>query len=343
MQLKYIRFALDNLIWIILVAVALFFSIWSDRFFSTPNLINIFLHASVLGILVIGQAFVLITGNFDLSAESVLGFTAMLAAYLMVSKQFGGSGLMVAPALVIPLMLAIGLAVGAFNGFLITKVGMNNFIVTLGMLIVLRGAAFVVNNAQTVYNVPDSFSFLGGGNLGPVPFSVVVVILAFIVAQVIMSYRRFGRFLFAVGGNRDAALASGIDPNRMIMLAYIISGGLAAIAGWMEVGRLGAATAVTGQGLIFEVFAAAVIGGVSLQGGRGSMLGALGGVLLLAEVDTGLNLIRVSPFWVDVMRGMVILVAVFIDTQKVRFRRVEREAELRSVAAAAALGTGLKS
>ena len=146
-----------------------------------------------------------------------------------------------------------------------------------------------------------------------------MVIVAYIIAHVVLQYTPFGRELYAVGGNRNAALASGVDPDRRIRHVYLISGVLAAFAGWMLAGRLTNVINNLGQGMIFEVFAAAVIGGISLQGGRGTMLGAFGGVLLLSAINTGLNLMDVSPFWIDSIRGMVILVAMLIEAQKVRY------------------------
>jgi ribose/xylose/arabinose/galactoside ABC-type transport system permease subunit len=311
---------LDNLIWIILLLTVCLFSVLTDKFLTINNIINIFVHASVLGILVIAQSFVLITGNFDLSIESILGFTAMLAAWLMVEPQYGGSGLRLHPIFAIIIMLATGVMVGALNGFLITKMNMNNFIVTLSMLIILRGLTYVLTYGKTLINTPKLFNFLGGGNIGQIPVSVIILILSFLVAHLIINYYPFGRALYAIGGNKEAAFASGIDPDKVIRKVYMISGGLAAFAAWIQAGRLESVTAKLGEGMVFEVFAAAVIGGISLQGGRGHMLGAFGGVLLLSTIDAGLNLMQVSPFWINVIRGFIILIAMLIDAQKTRYR-----------------------
>jgi ribose/xylose/arabinose/galactoside ABC-type transport system permease subunit len=216
-------------------------------------------------------------------------------------------------------MLLVGLVIGWVNGFLITRLKMNNFIVTLAMLIILRGIMLGFTQGDTVTKMPDLFRALGHDKIGPIPISVIVLILAFVVAEVVLRYRPFGRDLYAVGGNPDAALAAGVDPKRRIRHVYLLSGLLAAFAGWMEAGRLGAAVAGLGEGMIFEVQAAAVIGGISLFGGRGTMLGALGGALLLSAIDSGLHLMRVSVFWIQTVRGLVILLAMLIDAQKVRY------------------------
>jgi ribose/xylose/arabinose/galactoside ABC-type transport system permease subunit len=318
---KYIPSLLNNLIWILLLGTIVLFSILSDRYLTQTNIINILVHASVLGIMVIGQAFTMLTGNFDLSAESTLGLCALAGAWLITAagEPAHGSGLELSPIIAVPISVFIGLAIGWLNGFLITRMKMNNFIVTLAMLIVLRGLIFVWTEGLTVSQLPDSYRALGRARLGDIPVNIIVLILAFALAFLFTRYTRFGRDLYAVGGNRDAALASGIDPQRRIRQAYLLSGLMAAFAGWMLAGRLGVVVAGLGEGMIFEIQAAAVIGGVSLFGGRGTMLGALGGVLLLSAIDSGLNLMRVSAFWIDTVRGVIILLAMVIDAQKVRY------------------------
>ncbi|MCC6314501.1 MAG: ABC transporter permease, partial [Thermomicrobiales bacterium] len=156
--------------------------------------------------------------------------------------------------------------------------------------------------------------------IGKIPVAVVAMLLLFLIGHIILEYRPFGRDLYAVGGNRAAAIASGIDADRRIRQVYILSGVLAAFAGWMLAGRVASVQVDLGSGYIFQVMAAAVIGGVSLNGGRGKMVGALGGVLLLSTIDRGLNLMQVSVFWIQVIQGVIILIAMFIDAQKIRFR-----------------------
>jgi ribose/xylose/arabinose/galactoside ABC-type transport system permease subunit len=319
---RYVAVLLDNLIWILLLGVVVLFSLLTDRFLTTTNIFNILIHAAVLGIAVIGLSFTLLTGNFDLSIESTIGFTALIGAWLVAPAGgiANGSGLNVNPFLAAAIMLLIGLGIGWVNGFLITRAKMNNFIVTLAVLIILRGVMLGFTQGQTVAQLPVGFKALGHDKVGPVPVSIIVLILAFVVAHIVTTYRRFGRDLYAVGGNQSAALAAGIDPDKRVRHVYLISGALAAFAGWMLAGRLGVVVAGLGEGMIFEVFAAAVIGGISLQGGRGTIIGAFGGVLLLSAIDSGLNLMRVSSFWIQTVRGLVILIAMFIDAQKVRYK-----------------------
>jgi ribose/xylose/arabinose/galactoside ABC-type transport system permease subunit len=196
------------------------------------------------------------------------------------------------------------------------------------MLLVPRG--------NTIYHTPPLYNVLGATKVGPLPLPVIVVLIAFAIAHVVLSYTPFGRNLYAVGGNKEAARASGVDPDKRIRQVYIVAGLLAAIGGWMLAGRLRSVIPNLGEGMVFEVFAAAVIGGVSLNGGRGTMLGAFGGVLLLSTIGTGLNLMDVSELWLMPIRGVIILIAMFIDAQKVRYSAPVLASATSTPAAAAA-------
>jgi len=320
---RYIPFVIDNLIWFLLFSVFLFACLFTPRFLTQRNVINILEHSSVLGIMVIGQSLCLLSGNFDLSAESTLGLTALLGAYLVTAAGAPafGSGLLLPPFAALAIMFLVGLGVGWLNGFLITRLKMNNFIVTLAMLIVLRGLTMVLNEGKTISSINPSILALGSAKIGVIPLSVWVMLVSFALAYVLTRYIQFGRDLYAVGGNRDAAQASGVDADRRIRQVYMVSGLIAAFAGWMFLGRLGSGVASMGTGMIFEIQAAAVIGGISLFGGRGSIMGALGGVLLLSVISSVLALMQVSTFWYDTIRGLIILLAMLIDAQKVNFRK----------------------
>jgi len=329
---KIILVLLDSLIWILLLISISLFSSLSPHYFTQQNITNILVHSAVLGVMVVGQSFTMITGNFDLSSESTLGLTAIIGAWLITpaAAPFFGSGWMLSPIIGLAVMFAVGLFVGWLNGFLITKLKMNNFIVTLAMLIILRGMVLVWNEGESITGMPKSFLALGGGYIGQIPISVLVMVILFIIAFFITNYTRFGRNMFAVGGNKDAALASGINSDKLIRQVYLISGFLAAFAAWMQLGRIGVAMEQLGEGMIFEIQAAAVIGGISLFGGRGNIIGALGGVLLLASINSGLNLMRVSGFIIDAVRGAVILLAMLIDAQKGRYKSEEMDDSVNS-------------
>ena len=307
------RFLLRNAVWIVLLFTTIAFVAVEPRLLSVRIFINVLEHSSILGILVIGMIFCLLAGRFDLSSESTLGFTALVGAWMVSTNAFFGSGWQLPPALVIVLMLAMGAGVGCINSFFIIKLRVNAFIVTLAMLLALRGFTYVFTNANTMYDLPPSFVALGGYSIGGLlPISVILFLSLFVVSQFVLSYTAFGRDLYAIGGNREAAFAAGIRVDQRTLTAFVLSGMLGALAAWVLAGRLQAVTINLGQGMVFEVFAAAVIGGVSLAGGKGTMMGPLGGVLLLGVITTGLSVMPISSFWVDAVRGVLILAAVVL-------------------------------
>lgn len=317
----YLPFILKQSIWLLLITMVVIFSFTANNFLTLQNMVNILSFASILGIMVIGQSLVLITGNMDLSMESTLGLCGLLGVWLISSRgdpQYG-SGLMVPPILAIFILLTVGVVIGWINGNLITRFKINNFVVTLSMLIALRGVMYIITSGSTVYSNSVLYNSIGIGKLGIINYPVLIMLGLFVVAYLVLKYTQFGRELFAVGANRQAALASGINPDTRIRQVYLISAGLAALTGLLLSARLTNVIATMGKGTVFEVFAAAVIGGVSLQGGIGTIVGAFGGVLLLSTINSGLNLMEVNVFWVEVVRGMIILLAMLIDAQKIRF------------------------
>ena len=307
-----IPFMLGNIVWVILIIVTLFFVLIDKRIFSPQILMNVLEHSSILGILVIGLTFCLITGHFDLSSESTLGFTAMVGAWL-VSPNSWASGWLLSSYSSILIMLLIGFGVGWANSIFILKLKINAFIVTLAMLLALRGITLIWTHARSVFDLPYAFTALGISRFGIIPVSVIFFLILFFAGQIILLYTKFGRDLYAIGGNRDAAYAAGIPVERRIRATFLISGVLGAVSGLVLAGRLEAATSQLGNGMIFEVFAAAVIGGVSLQGGKGDLSGPLGGVLLLGVISTALSILPISGYWVDAARGLIILAAVVLD------------------------------
>lgn len=307
------RLLLKNMVWVVLLVVAGVFIIIEPRVVSVRILLNVLEHSSILGILVIGMTFCLLTGRFDLSSESTLGLSALVGAWMVSTNPFFGSGWLLPSWCVIIVMLLMGLAVGCINSFFILKLRINAFIVTLAMLLALRGFTYVFTNAKTMYDMPQAFTALGGADLGGImPASVVLFLALFGIGHIVLGYTTFGRDLYATGGNQAAAFAAGIPVGRRTFTAFLVSGVMGALAGWMLAGRLEAVTINLGRGMVFEVFAAAVIGGVSLSGGKGNMFGPLGGVLLLGVIATGLSVLPISAFWVDAARGIVILAAVVL-------------------------------
>ena len=328
-----LRFIDRNFIWALLLMVGTAAGILLPDFLIPANIVNIFESASFLGCLVLAQGFVLITGNFDLSTEANMIFAGILGALIIIPPATlhtleGSGGLVVAGGLGLPSivgvagMLLAAVFVGLLNGLMVVKLKMNPFMVTLSTSIVLSGLALVVSQSRRLVGIPAGFRWIGIGRIGPPlpnterPFlavSVVFLLALFAVAWVVLSKTSFGRQLYAVGSNRKAARAAGIADGRVIIAAYMISGLLSGLAGFLLVGRLGTATAGLSSGNLFLSFAAAVIGGVSLFGGRGSAWGMLGGLLLMASITDALILAQIPAEQINVVSGTVILIAVFID------------------------------
>jgi simple sugar transport system permease protein len=298
----------------VLVLLIVVGSVVSPAFFTVSNFAGIGEQSSALGVVVVGESLILLIGGMDLSLESTFGLAPMIAAWLIVPVAAYGAGTVLSPYLGILVLLAVGAAVGLVNGLLIVKGRLNGFIVTLGMTIVLAGLQNGVVKAQSLFNLPYAFGYLGSASYGQLPVSLIVAVVIFILTGLFLRYHRAGRAIYAVGGNPAAARAAGIKVERVKIGVYIAGSMLAAVGGLMEAGRVSAVTGQQGygEGIIFSVFAAAVIGGVSLKGGRGNMVGAASGVILLGIVGDILDLANVSNYWIEAIDGAVILFALFL-------------------------------
>jgi ribose/xylose/arabinose/galactoside ABC-type transport system permease subunit len=298
----------------VLVLLIVVGTVVSPAFFTVSNFAGIGQQSSALGVVVVGESLILLIGGMDLSLESTFGLAPMVAAWLLVPVAAYGSGTDLNPYLGIGVLLAVGAVIGLVNGLLIVKGRLNGFIVTLGMTIVLAGLQNGIVKAQSLFNLPSAFGYLGAASIGQLPVSLIVAVIIFILTGLFLRYHRVGRAIYAVGGNPAAARAAGINVERVKIGVYIAGSVLAAIGGLMEAGRVSAVTGQQGygEGIIFSVFAAAVIGGVSLKGGRGNMVGAASGVILLGIVGDILDLANVSNYWIEAIDGAVILFALFL-------------------------------
>ncbi len=300
--------ALIQLIVVALIAGALL----HPAFLTKTNLVNILQQSSELSVLVLAEAIILIVGRFDLSLESIVGVAPMLAAWLVLDSAMNGAGIMLSPYLAIVILFAVGLLIGGFNGMLVVRLGLNAFITTLAMLILLRGVSIGVTNGRTLYDLPAPFLYLGNAHWIGVPASVWIAAGLYLVGSYLLGYHRFGRALYAIGGNAEAARAAGIPVDRYIWIVFVIAGGLAALSGLMLTGRMASVLSGQGQNMIFTVFAAAVIGRISLNGGKGSIFGALCGVILLGIISNILTLSNIQTFWISATYGAIILLSLII-------------------------------
>jgi ribose/xylose/arabinose/galactoside ABC-type transport system permease subunit len=278
----------------------------TNSFLTTSNLLNVVVQISVVGIAAVGGTFVIITSGIDLSVGSNVALSGMVAAWAMKEAHAGGlGGLIVA--------LLVGAAVGAFNGFSITALRLTPFIATLAVLAMGRGLTQQVSQGQTIFGFPPSFTFLGNGKIAGVQAPVVITVIVFAVGWFVLTRTSFGQQVYAVGGNEEAARLAGIPVKRVIFSVYVIAGLCAGLAGIVLAGRLNSALSSSATGLELQVIAAVVIGGTSLFGGRGSLIGTFIGALLIGVINNGLTLLNVNPFWTQFIQGLVIFVAVLLD------------------------------
>jgi simple sugar transport system permease protein len=312
---KLARFRDFALIPVILVLLLAGF-IASPNFLTADNMLAVLQQSTELSLLVLGEALILLVGRMDLSLESTIGLAPVIAVWLVLPSsggRFNGLGLPLPGWTAIPLCLLVGVLIGVLNGLLVLKVRLNAFIVTLGMLITLRGLQIAITGGQSVFELPESFKYLGRASWAGVPASVWICVVLFAAGIVLLGWFRHGRSLYAIGGNADAARAAGIRADRVVWMVFIIGSTLAALAGILFVGHYGSIAATQGQGMIFKVFAAAVIGGISLNGGRGTLFGALTGVIVLQLIDNVMNFAGVPPVWEQFLDGIIILGALVIS------------------------------
>ncbi len=319
-----IEFLLDNLVWLMLIAVLIVFSLTVPRFFQFGIFANIFEQSTYVGVMAIGLAIVIISGNLDLSVESTAALSAMVTGMLFATNGIG-LGITLTPAwLMLPasliLALVVGAIVGMINGFFTIRVGMSAFIVTLASYIWVRGLVVAISGGRSAQNLAPSIRAVGMEKIAGIPLLAWIAVVCFALASLIMSKTPFGRYITLVGGNKDATYRAGINSDRVLWVSFVVAGVLAGLAGWLLAIRTSGATANLGVGMLFNAFAAVVIGGVSLQGGIGKLPGVYAGVLLLYSIHTAINLMGLPAHYTQMILGGLVLAAVLLDTLKLRLR-----------------------
>lgn len=320
-----IELVLDHLVWFMLLFVLVVFSIFVPNYFQLGIFANIVEASSVLGVLSIGLALVVITGHMDLSVESVAALSAMAVGIVFCSAGIG-IGVQLQPAwLAVPasllIAIVVGGAVGLLNGFLIVKMRMNAFIVTLASYIWVRGLVVAVSGGRSAQDLAPAIRWFGIQRILGLPLTAWIAIGCFVVFSFLMAKTPFGRHLKMIGGNETATYRAGIRVARNLIIVFAMAGAIAGLAGWLLTVRTSGATANLGVGLLFNAFAAVVIGGVSLKGGIGSLPGVYAGVLLLSSINTAINLMGLPANFTQVIHGLLVLAAVMLDTLKQTIRR----------------------
>jgi ribose/xylose/arabinose/galactoside ABC-type transport system permease subunit len=296
---------------LVILALVVYMSIRFERFLSVDNLMNIARNYSDIGIGAVGMTLVLLIGGIDLSVASVMALGGLVASIAMVWW-----GLPVPVAIL--LGIGAGVVVGLVNGFLIQRVRLAPFIATLGMLGVARGIVVGTTGGQGISGLPSEFTAIGQGYLGVVPVPVIALVVVAVVVALFLGYHVWGTYIYSIGGNETAAILTGLPVARVKIFVYVVCGALSALAGVLVVSRVGVSLPGQSLGYELQVIAAAVIGGVSLQGGRGTILGAVLGALLIGLIQNILVFERVAPYWQTAFTGGIILLAAIVDVLRQR-------------------------
>jgi ribose transport system permease protein len=307
-------------IWLVLLGEVLLLTIltssfggpnlFESTFLNYSNLSQVIRALSFIAIMVVGQSAVIITGGIDLGVGSVLGLSGVVTAVLL------NLGFSVASAMVCGML--VGLLSGLANAVVITKAKLPPFIVTLGMMSIARGLAFAITGGETIRNLPPDFLVIGQGEILAVPTPIIIMTFFAVVVGIFLKYSPWGRYAYAIGGNEEAATYSGVKVANVKILVYSLCGFSAGLAGVLFTSRFGVGQSTAGLGYELDVIAAAVIGGISLSGGRGTILGAMIGSLLMGILRNGLVLLEVSAYWQQVAIGVVIIAAVVLDRKSKR-------------------------
>jgi ribose/xylose/arabinose/galactoside ABC-type transport system permease subunit len=298
----------NTILLFLILFIVLIVSLTAPRFFSVSNMINLFQTISLTGIMAIGMSLVIITGNIDLSVAYLFSFTACLSAFLLKNGILND-------ITVLPFGLLLGMACGIFNGILVCKVRSESFIITLGTMCIFQGLGLFTAQGNII-TIGSMFSWFGIIRIGRIPIQTIIFIVIALVTTLLMRYTKFGRRVYAVGGNSEAAFLAGININRYKFMVYTINGFLCGISAMLVLSRLASANYNMSLGYEMETITACVVGGIALSGGRGNVLGCFLGILLMGLIANSLNMLMVPIFYHKIITGVVLLVAVTIRSRK---------------------------
>jgi ribose transport system permease protein len=307
-----IRFLRENLGIIIglfiLCLILVIYDITQGRtvFLSTNNIMNVLRQVATNIYIACGMTMIIILGGIDLSVGSIVGLSGCVTGGLIAFQHFP-----LAAAVLVGLL--VGIAAGAFNGLVVSKTTIPPFIVTLSMMNIARGVGYVYTGGQPIRIMSDSFNFIGSGYISIVPVPVIYLVIIVLISAFIMNRTKLGRHIYAVGGNPTAARFSGIKNSRVLFFAYLFSGTMAAISGIVLASRMFSGQPTAGQGAEMDAIAAVVLGGTSMSGGVGKIGGTVIGALIIGVLNNGLNLLNINSFWQYIVKGVVILIAVYVD------------------------------
>jgi inositol transport system permease protein len=307
---------------LILLGLFILMSILSPAFLKTRNLLNVVRQISVIGLIGMGVTMVIITTGIDLSSGSVIALAAVIAASL--AQKVGWEAAMYPTLLGLPVIVPIiaGIAVGAvsglINGSIIAKFKIPPFIATLGMMTVARGLALLYSDGRPISSLTSSYNFIGQGEVFGIPFPIIILVVMALITHFLLNNTKFGRYVYAIGGNEHAALISGLNVAKYKVLIYTYAGVLSGMAGIMLSSRISSGQPGLGNGYELDAIASAVIGGTSFNGGIGTVWGTLVGALIIGILNNGLDLLNVSAYWQQILKGLIIVAAIILDERKNR-------------------------
>lgn len=297
-----------------LILEVIIFALLSPYFLTTDNILNVTLQTSIIAIIAVGMTFVILTAGIDLSVGSLVAFCGVVTTSLLKLE--------IPFAFSFPLAflagITIGIISGSIAGLFITRFNITPFIVTLALMTIWRGASYIYTDGRPVWGLPEEFSFIGSGRVLGVPIPTIIMIFVYLVAYILLTQTKYGRYIYAVGGNKEAARLAGINTNRILTSVYVISGTLCSISGILLASRMNSGQPNAGLMYELDVIAAVVVGGTSLFGGRGSIVGTFLGAMLIGVLRNGLNLLNVGSYVQMVVLGVVILLAVLLDQIRIK-------------------------
>jgi ribose transport system permease protein len=292
-------------IYLVLLALIIIFGIASPVFLTPQNLFNILRQVAVVGITAVGMTFVMITGGIDLSVGSIIGLTGIVTAMLMVSG--------IHPVFAVIVALIVGIIIGLINGFLVNEAKIPPMIATLGTMTAWRGLTYFITGGMPVFGFPESFTVLGQGTLWGIPIPVIVMVSVFIFGYFILNRFTIGRHIYGVGGNEEASRLSGVNVKKIKYLVYAICGFLCGVAGVILLSRTNSGQPKAGTGYEMDIITGVVLGGVSITGGEGKIMGVLAGIIIMGVLSNGMIIVNIGDYVQRIIQGAVLIAAVAFD------------------------------
>lgn len=304
------RFSLSKIfVYLVLVVIILFFTVTTDTFLTSKNILNICRQISMIGICSVGMTMVLLTGGIDISVGSIIALVGVAAA-----KLIGEAGMAIFPAMLIG--VAAGALCGLINGIMVAKFDVPALITTLAMQTMARGAAYILTSGIPIYGLPEEIKTLGQGYFFKIPIPVIIMALIFLFGWWLLEQTRFGRYTYAIGGNQEVARLSGINVLKMKIFIYTLSGLFAGLSGIIMLSRINSGQPATSSGFEMDVITGAVLGGISVAGGEGKLVNVIAGVLIMGMLSNGMTLMNLDEYWQWVVKGIVLLLAVTFDNMQ---------------------------